>query len=147
MGKLPFLLTLFLPWFSFLKGVFNLFQVMEEMMMMSDCVKFPHLASCPAQSDGENGASATRCPPITIIQTHTPMIIGTRMMMMIYFLVLFSIIYFFFIFFWYNMSKPRYECMWSYIYSSCSCSSTQFIKLWLLQEMLNGQNILNRILA
>ena len=59
---------------------------------MSGCVKFPHLASCPGQSDGENGAPATRCPPITIIQTHTPMIIGTRMMMMISFS---SFIYFF----------------------------------------------------
>ena len=58
-------------------------------MMMSVCVKFPlHLASCPAQSDGENGASATRCPPITIIQTHTPMIIGTRMMMISFYCII-----------------------------------------------------------
>ena len=43
-------------------------------------MKFPHPPSCPGQSDGENGASATRCPTITIIQTHTHtlMIIGTR---------------------------------------------------------------------
>ena len=127
MDKLQFGPFLFCCLVAFLKGVFNLSQRMEEMMMMSVCVKFPHLASCPGQTDGENGASATRCPPITIIQTHTPMIIGTRMMMM----MIISCLRFFC-----YLSKPRYKCRWSYILLLLKFNS--IYQVVLLQAMLNS---------